>query len=147
MQVLLRQNVEHLGGMGDVVTVKNGYARNYLLPQGLAVAVTDANIRRVQREKDKAEEAAKQLQTEFTAMAENLKTVSITLSAKANEEGHLFGSITAAHIAETLQAEGYKVEEKMIYLPEHIREVGVIEVPIQLTPELATFCKVWVVAE
>ena len=147
MQVLLRKSIDRLGDIGDVVTVKPGYARNYLLAQGLAVAVNDANIRRVQIEKEKAEETSRQLQSELTAMAENLKTVSITLSAKANEEGHLFGSISATHIAETLQAEGYKINEKMVVLPEHIKELGVIDVPIQLSPELVTSCKVWVVAE
>jgi large subunit ribosomal protein L9 len=80
-------------------------------------------------------------------MAERLKQVSITIPAKANEEGHLFGSVTAAQIAGLLQAEGYKVEEKMIQLTEPVKELGVVEVSIQLKPGLLSACKIWVVAE
>ena len=80
-------------------------------------------------------------------MAERLKAVSITVPAKANEEGHLFGSVSAAQIAQMLVAEGYKVEEKMIQIAEPIKELGVVEVPVQLKPELITSCKVWIVAE
>jgi len=147
MQVLLRREVARLGQMGDVVEVKPGYARNYLLPQGLAVTLNAGNIRRVEIETKRVEEEKKALEQELTALAERLQTASVTVAAKANEEGHLFGSVAASQIAEMLQAEGYKVEERMIQLEEPIKEVGVVEVPIQLTPELASACKVWIVAE
>ncbi len=147
MQILLRKDIEGLGHIGDVVDVKPGYGRNYLLPRQLAVAVTPGNIRRVESEKKKAEEERKVLDQELDAMAERLKQVSITIPAKANEEGHLFGSVTAAQIAGLLQAEGYKVEEKMIQLTEPVKELGVAEIPIQLKPGLPSSCKIWVVAE
>jgi len=147
MQVLLRENVERLGGIGDVVDVKPGYARNYLLPRGLAVEVTPGNVRRVAILKQRAEEERRRREQELAALAENLKSVSVTIAAKANEEGHLFGSVNAARIAEALQAEGYPVDEKMIQLPEPIKECGVIDVPLQVTQELASSCKVWIVAE
>ena len=147
MQVLLRKDVDGLGHIGDVVTVKPGYGRNYLLTRGLAMPLTSANIKRVEVEKRKVEEELKVLDQELTGLAERLKSVSITISAKANEEGHLFGSVTAARIVEALQAEGYKVEEKMIQLIEPLKELGVAEVPIQLKPDLTSSCKVWVVAE
>jgi len=147
MRVLLRENVERLGKMGEIVDVKPGYARNYLLARGLAVEVTPGNLRRIAILKQRAEEEQRRRQQELAALAENLKTVSVTIAAKANEEGHLFGSVNAARIAEALQAEGYPVEEKMIQLPEPIKECGVVDVPLQLTPELTSSCKVWVVAE
>ena len=147
MQVLLRKNVERLGAVGAVVDVKPGYARNYLLPQGIAVSVTPANMRRVEIEQMRAEKQRQIEEQEMTGLAERLSSASITLSAKANEEGHLFGSITAGQIAEMLVSEGYKIEEKMIQLTEPIKELGVIEVPIQLNPDIVSSCKVWIVAE
>jgi len=147
MQVLLRKDIEGLGHIGEVVDVKAGYGRNYLLPRQMAVAVTPGNIRRVESEKKKAEEERKVLDQELDGMAEKLKQVSITIPAKANEEGHLFGSVTAAQIAGLLQAEGYRVEEKMIQLTEPVKELGVVEILIQLKPGLASSCKIWVVAE
>lgn len=147
MQVLLRSDVDRLGHIGDVVDVKPGYARNYLLPQGLAIQVTPGNLRRVEILKQRAEEEQRAREQELSALSENLKNVSITIAARANEEGHLFGSVSAARIAEVLQAEGYKVDERMVQLDEPLREVGVAEVPIRLGPELATSCKVWIVAE
>ena len=147
MQVLLRKDIEGLGHIGDVVQVKTGYGRNYLLPKQLAVPVTAGNIRRVESEKKKVEEERKVLDQELDGMAERLKQVSITIPAKANEEGHLFGSVTAAQIAGLLQAEGYKVEEKMIQMADAVKELGVVEIPIQLKPGLLSSCKIWVVAE
>ena len=147
MQVLLRKDVDRLGRIGEIVAVKSGYARNYLIPQGLAAAPTPGNIRRVEIEQKKNEEAERLREQDRAALAESLKSASITVTAKANEEGHLFGSITTAQIAEMLQAEGYKVDEKMVQLTEPIKELGVIEVPIQIKPELISSCKVWVVAE
>ena len=147
MQVLLRKNVERLGQMGDVVDVKSGYARNYLLPQKIAVTLTSGNIRRVEIEKLRAEAQRQVKAQELALLAERLATASITIAAKANEEGHLFGSVTAAQIAEMLQSEGYQVEERMIQLTEPIKELGVVEMPIQISPDLVSSCKVWIVAE
>ena len=147
MQVLLRRDVNRLGKIGDMVNVKPGYARNYLLPCGLAVTLTKGNIRRVEIEKKQLEQEQKAEEQEMAAIADNLKSASITISAKANEEGRLFGSVTAAQIAEMLQSEGYKVEEEMVQLTEPIKEIGVVEVPVQLKSDLISSCKVWVVAE
>jgi large subunit ribosomal protein L9 len=147
MQVLMRKDVERLGTIGDVVNVKSGYARNYLLPQGLAVSITPGNLRRVEILKVRASEERKARDAEVAALAENLKAVSVTIAAKANEEGHLFGSVSAAKVAEVLQAEGYKVDEKMVQLDEPLREVGVVDVPLRITAEIVTTCKVWIVAE
>ena len=147
MQVLLRKDVDRLGLIGDVVNVKPGYGRNYLLARGFAMPLTPGNIKRVEGEKKKVEEERKVRNQELDAMAERLKAVSLTISAKANEEGHLFGSVTALQISKLLQAEGYAVEERMIQMAEPIKECGTVEVPIQLKAELVTSCKLWVVAE
>ena len=147
MQVLLRKDVERLGRIGTVVDVKPGYARNYLLPKGLAVTLSPGNIRRVEIENLRVEQQRQLEEQEMQQLAERLSSASITISAKANEEGHLFGSVTAAHILEMLLADGYKVEEKMIQLTEPIKELGVVEVPIQLKPDLVSSCKVWIVSE
>ena len=147
MQVLLRKDVEGLGQIGDVVNVKPGYARNYLLPRNFAMPLTPGNVKRVEFEKKKHEEERKLRQQELVGMAEKLKAVSLTIPAKANEEGHLFGSVTPARICEAFLAEGYKLDEKMIQIPEALKELGVVDVPIQLTPEITVTCKVWVVAE
>ena len=147
MQILLKRDVDRLGKIGDMVNVKSGYARNYLLPRGLAVTLTKGNIHCVEIEKRRLDKEQKAQEQEMAAMADNLKSASITISAKANEEGHLFGSVTAAQIAEMLRSEGYKVEEKMVQLTEPIKEIGVVEVPIQLKSDLMSSCKVWVVAE
>jgi large subunit ribosomal protein L9 len=146
MQVLLRKDVDRLGRIGDVVNVKTGYGRNFLLARGLAMPVTPVNVKRVEAERLKSEEERKLLDQELAGIAERLKTVSITIAAKANEEGHLFGSVNAAQIVEMLLADGFKVEESMIKI-EPIKELGVVEVPIQLKADLMTSCKVWVVAE
>jgi large subunit ribosomal protein L9 len=146
MQVLLRKDVERLGHIGDVVSVKTGYGRNFLLARGLAMPVTPGNIKRVEIERKKHDAERTILDQELAGAAERLKAVSITIAAKANEEGHLFGSVTPAQIAEMLLAEGFKIEEQMIQI-EPIKELGVVEVPILLKADLLTSCKVWVVAE
>ncbi len=146
MQVLLRKDVERLGQIGDVVTVKTGYGRNFLLARGLAMPVTPGNVKRVESERKKHMEERKLLDQELAGAAERLKGVSITIAAKANEEGHLFGSVTPAQIAEMLRGEGFKIEESMIQI-EPIKELGVVDVPVQLKADLTTSCKVWVVAE
>lgn len=147
MQVLLRKDVDRLGRIGDVVEVKAGYGRNFLLARGFAVPLTPANVRRVESEKKKADEERKVQEQELGVLAEKLKEVSITIAAKANEEGKLFGSVTAAQIAQALQADGYKVEERMIQLTEPLKETGTVEVPIQIKADLMSSCKVWIVAE
>lgn len=147
MQVLLRKDDKRLGRIGDMVEVKPGYARNCLLPQGIAVPLTQGNRRRVEILKRRAEEEQRLQEQERVALSESLNGVSITITARANEEGHLFGSVNAAQIAEVLQNEGYKIEEKMIRLAEPIKEVGVVDVPVQVTSKLVSVCKVWIVAE
>ena len=147
MQVLLKKDVEKLGQIGEIVKVKTGYARNFLLPQGIAVPVSEANLRLVKREKALRREALERQEEELRQMADRLAGASVTIPSKANEEGHLFGSVSAQQVADALVQEGFQVVERMVRLEEPIKEVGVYEVPVQLTSDLAASCKVWVVGE
>lgn len=146
IQVILTTTVEKLGADGDVVEVRDGYARNFLIPKGLAIPATPANLRRVAALKKKREaEQAAQLQ-QARELAEKLSMISCTLRAAAGADGKLYGSVTAADIAEYLRGEGITVERRRIHLAHPIRELGAHDVEIKLHPEVAVRMKVWVVA-
>jgi large subunit ribosomal protein L9 len=145
MKVLLRQDVPNLGVIGDIVDVKTGYARNYLLPQHVATAPTPVNLKRVQEEKVACELAAKQRLETLKAIAAKLSGMSVTIKAKANELGHLFGSVTEEHIAEALAAEGYKVAPTQVALAAPIRTLDKFRVPIRLAEGVEAEVDVWVV--
>ena len=147
MQVILRDRLENLGGAGDVVNVKPGYARNYLIPQGLAFEATDANVKRIEREKaQSAKRASDELQA-ARQRAAAFEGVSVTFTARAGEEGKLFGSITTADIAEKLTEQGIEVDRKQIQLDEPIKALGVFSVPVRLHSEVRPELKVWVIKE
>jgi large subunit ribosomal protein L9 len=145
MELLLKRTVPALGRVGEIVKVKPGYARNFLLPRGLAVAVTKANIAMIERERERiaAEEAAEigRLKDVVAGMV----NVSVTLEGHANEKGHLFGSVTAGQIAHALQAKGYRFDERAVKLDSPIKEIGVYDVVVQPHPDASTTIKVWVV--
>ncbi len=145
MQILLKTNVEHLGRLGDVVAVKPGYARNYLLPLGLAVPVTKANLALIEKDRSRAhaeEQARIESMREF---ATRLEQASVTIEGRANEDGHLFGSVTAASIADALRERGLTVDAKAIRLEHPIKEIGVYDVVVHLHADVNTTVKVWVV--
>lgn len=147
MEVILRQAVDSLGHPGDVVTVSNGYARNYLLPRGVAFPATDGNKKRIQQEKSRLEAAEAERRTSAQQLADRLAEVSITFAARVGEEGKLFGSVTAADIAQQLEAQGHHVERRTIDLPEPIRALGVYRVPIRLHADVRPEIKVWVIKQ
>jgi large subunit ribosomal protein L9 len=147
MKVLLRQDVPNVGIIGDVVEVGEGYARNYLLPQRVAVTPTAANLKRVEVEKVERELAAKQRLEVLKAVAAKLAGTSVTIKAKANEMGHLFGSVTEQHIADALAVEGYKVELAQVALAAPIRTLDKFRVPIKLADGIEAEIDVWVVPE
>lgn len=147
MELLLKKNIDKLGMIGDVVKVKEGYARNYLLPKGLATTVSPANLKQIEKEKIKMELQLKEERVRLQGVLEKISAASCTISAKANEEGRLFGSVAAAQIADALVKEGYPVDKEMIKLDSPIKDCGVFNVTIALNPELQTKCKVSVVKE
>jgi large subunit ribosomal protein L9 len=147
MQVILRERLNNLGGAGDIVDVKPGYARNYLIPQGLAYEATPVNVRRIEREKELAAHKAAETLEAARAQAKALEGVSLTFHARAGEEGRLFGSITTADIAEQLSAQGHEIDRRQIDLEEPIKALGVFGVPIRLHSEVRPEIKVWVITE
>lgn len=147
MELLLKQNVEHLGRTGDVVDVKPGYARNYLLPRGLAVLVTKSNIADVERARAQALAEEEARLAGLKDLGAKLADQSVTIEGKANEEGHLFGSVNAAQIAAALREKDVPVDDKMVRLESPIKEIGVYDVAIHLHADVEATIKVWVVQQ
>jgi large subunit ribosomal protein L9 len=147
MEVILRADVQHLGKIGEVVKVKDGYARNYLLPQGLAYPATDANKKKISYE---GERLAKQQAAEKSAAeteATRLADVQLTFEVKVGEEEKLYGSVTASDIQRKLEELGIKVDKRKIDLAEPIRELGEYNVGIKIHPEVRPEVRVTVVKE
>ena len=147
MEVILRQAVDNLGHPGDVVTVSSGYARNYLLPRGIAYAATEGNKKRISQEKARLEAAESERRGAAEELAKRVEEVSITFSARVGEEGKLFGSVTAADIAQQLEAQGLSIEKRQIDLHEPIKALGVYRVPIRLHADVRPEIKVWVIKQ
>jgi large subunit ribosomal protein L9 len=147
MEIILRQAVESLGKPGDVVKVKNGYARNYLLPHNLAYEATPGNLKRIEQEKNRLEAAESQRRGSAQEIATKLEQVSLTFSARVGEEGKLFGSVTASDIAQQLEQQGYHVEKRQIDLHEPIKSLGVYRVPIRLHADVKPEIRVWVIKQ
>jgi len=146
MKLILQENIEHLGQIGDIVKVAPGYARNYLLPKGLAIEATEKNAkaldhakRQLAYKKNKALEAAKNL-------VAKLEALTIELTHQAGEEGKLFGSVTNMEIAAFLKDNGFDVDRKKIVLAEPIKQLGEYTVPVKIHPEIAATLKVKVSA-
>jgi large subunit ribosomal protein L9 len=147
MEVILRQSVDNLGQPGDVVKVSPGYARNYLLPRGIAFEATPGNLKRIARERERLQAAEDQRRSKAQELAARLEQVSLTFSARVGEEGKLFGSVTAADIAHQLEAQGLQVERRMIDLHEPIKALGVYRVPVRLHADVKPEVRVWVIKQ
>lgn len=145
MEVILRQAVEKLGHPGDVVKVTPGYARNYLLPRGIAYEATPGNLKRIAQEKDRLEAAENGRRAAAQELAAQLEPISLTFSARVGDEGKLFGSVTAGDIAQQLETQGVHLEKRMIDLHEPIRALGIYKVPVKLHADVKTEIKVWVI--
>ena len=148
MEVILRQAVEKLGQPGDVVKVSPGFARNYLLPRGIAYAATAGNLKRIAQEKARLQAAENERRGGAQTIAGRLEAVSLTFSARVGEEGKLFGSVTASDIAEQLHAQGFDmIEKRQIDLHEPIKALGVYRVPVRLHADVHPEIKVWVIKQ
>jgi large subunit ribosomal protein L9 len=145
VQLLLAENIPSLGEQGDIVRVKRGYARNFLLPNGLATVATEANKRMVeQHRKRQVELAARKLQ-QIRKVADDVSKYSVTIEANANEEGHLYGSVVAPDISKSLLAAGFPIQPDHIKLEGPLKELGMYTVKVELHPEVTADVKVWVV--
>ncbi|UCG86429.1 MAG: 50S ribosomal protein L9 [Gemmatimonadota bacterium] len=147
MEVILRETITNVGRAGEIVKVKSGYARNYLLPKGLAYPATTANKRRVEAEAvRRAQRSAAEI-GDAELLAEKLAAVSVEFTVKAGEGDKLFGSITSADIAGKLAEQGYTIDKRVIELDEPIKMIGIYKVPIRLHSEVKAEVRVWVVKE
>lgn len=147
MEVVLREDIENLGRMGDVVRVKDGYARNYLLPRGLVVLADKKNLKAMEHEQRMIAQRRERLTREARSFGEKLSQVSLEFAAKVGEEGRLFGSVTNLDIEKALKAQGFEVDRRKILLDAPIKTVGEYDVPVRLGPEVTPTVKVKVAPE
>jgi large subunit ribosomal protein L9 len=146
MEVILKDHVENLGRRGEIVRVANGYARNYLLPRKLALAVTDENKRQVERERAKADAREASEMQEAQALASRLGLLDISIARRVGEQQMLYGSVTSADIAEALAARDLAIDRRKIQLPEPLKTLGEHAVPVKLHREVTVPLKVTIVA-
>ena len=147
VKLLLKESIKHVGRVGDIVEVSPGFARNYLLPKDLAVQPTKGNVKKVEARRQEIERQERERREQQAAMIEQLKTVEVHLERRANEQGHLFGSVTATDVAKQLQAQGFNVIAGDINLSGRLDRVSDYAVRIKFAEDLATDVKVWVHAD
>jgi len=144
MKVILRQDVENLGKMGDIVEVHDGYARNYLIPRGLAYYASEGAIRRLEQEKRQYQRRLERERISAQELAAQLEQLVLSIPMRVGEEGRLFGSVTPQMIADELSLRGFTIDRRAIVLEEPIRSLGTFEVKIKLHPEVVATVKLWV---
>jgi large subunit ribosomal protein L9 len=147
MEVLLREDIEHLGGRGELVKVKAGYGRNYLLPRGLAVQATPSNLKQIEQQRLALLKREAALRETAEQQAGLVRDVTLEFNRRAGEHGLLFGSVTSMDLAEALAAKGYEIDRKRIQLKDPIKELGEYEVPVRLHREVTASLKVIVKSE
>ena len=148
MKLLLVEDVESLGWLGDIVEVKAGYARNYLLPHGLATVPTEKSIAALADEKAKRAESRRLENEQKQQLATDVEAAEVVLAAKVNELGHLFGSITERDIAENLRQQGFTVQDAMVRMPNgHIKDLGTHDITLKIAPDLKAVVHVLVVSQ
>ena len=147
MKILLCKDVESLGYLGDVVDVKNGYVRNYLLPQGVGIVPTEANIKSLVDAKAAAAAERRVTHDRLVTVVEAVEGAEVVIASKANEQGHLFGSVSQHEIADNLRGQGFEITDDMVRIGEHIKEVGTHEVAVKISAELSAKISVVVVPQ
>jgi large subunit ribosomal protein L9 len=147
MKVLLTQTIERTGIVGEVLDVSDGFARNYLIPKGLAIQPTEGNIKRLEQARKDYEAKQKLIREEKEALIGKINGSEVTITRNANDEGHLFGSVSKRDIAEELQKLGYAVQPDDVKLDEPLRRIDTFTVPVVLAGDLKAEVKVWIVRE
>lgn len=142
MQVILQENIDNLGKVGDIVKVKPGYARNYLLPRGLAAEASTRNVARLEHQKRAADARRNKIKNEAEKLAKAIEGAKLVLPRQVGEEDKLFGSVTTMDIEEALRAQGIAVSRKQIHLSEPIKALGLHEVPVKVHPEVTATVRV-----
>jgi large subunit ribosomal protein L9 len=144
MKLLLNESIKNVGKVGDVVEVSAGYARNYLLPKGLAVAPTPNNVKKIEARRKEIERQERERRDQQAALIKQLEGVEVTLERKANEQGHLFGSVSATDIAKALRGQGFNINPDDVNLPGKLDRIEKYTVRIRFAEDLTTDLKVWV---
>ncbi len=147
MQVILREDVANVGRTGQLVNVKDGFGRNYLIPRGLAVTATPRNMRRLTHDQKVIEQQDAKRSKDAQALKERLEALSLTIAKNTGEDEKLFGSVTNREIADALKDEGFEIDRKLIQLEQPIKALGVFTVEVRLAREVTANLKVWVVAK
>jgi large subunit ribosomal protein L9 len=147
MKVILKQDNEKLGKTGDAVTVKDGYALNYLIPNNIAMKATEGNLKVLEEIKKQTEKKRKKEITDAETLASELEKLTLEIKAKAGEDEKIFGSVTTQIISESLAQKGYNVDKKHIILEEPVKKLGIFTVEIKLNNNVKTSIKVWVVKD
>jgi len=145
MKLLLQADITKLGYYGDVVDVAEGYGRNYLLPQGLAIEPTEANIKAIEDERKKRMEERQLARERLLKVSEAVNGKEVTVGALANDMGHLFGSVGEEEIAAALRDEGYEVQKKHVMINEHFRMLGTYEIKLRFGEDVDASVKLWIV--
>jgi len=145
MEVILSQNIDKVGESGQAVKVKDGFARNFLIPNGLAVPLTAGNLKKLEQEKQRKILQSDKVRKEAEGLKERLTNLSLTIPVLVQEEDNLYGSVTPMDIAAALKEEGFDIEKNSIILNEPIKSLGIYEIPVKLHPEILATVKVWVV--
>jgi large subunit ribosomal protein L9 len=143
-RVILQETVENLGSTGDIVKVRDGYARNFLVPRGLAVVADGRNVRRLNHQKRLAESRKLKALSVAQALAEQLSSAAVTINKEAGEDNKIFGSVTNRDIAEALAADGFEVDRRLIHIDEPIRTLGVKQVLVKIHADVQTPLTVYV---
>ena len=147
MKIILKEDFESLGKVGEVVEVKAGFARNFLIPKQVALQATPQNLRVIEQEKSRNKIKLSKDKREAEVLAEQLKKVSLTANVQVGEEDKIFGAVTSQNISELLSAKGFEIDKRKIQLEDPLKALGVFEVPIKLHTEVEAKIKVWVVKE
>ena len=147
MKVILTQAIDAVGQPGDILTVKDGYARNYLLPNNKAVQATTQNMKQLEHQKRLISEKLNKIKSEAEKLSKKLEQTSCTITKPAGEEDKLFGSVTSSDISESLKSEGFEIDKKKIILDEPLKKLGIYNIPVKLHQEVTAKLKVWVVKE
>jgi large subunit ribosomal protein L9 len=145
VKVILLEDIPSVGKMGSLIQVKDGYARNFLMPKKLAVPANPQNLKSLEHQKTLLKQKQNRIKREAENLAARIEKISCTISRTAGEEDKLFGSVTSIDIEESLKEEGINVDRKRILLDEPIKTLGIYKVPIKLHPEVTGYLKVWVV--
>jgi large subunit ribosomal protein L9 len=147
MKLILMQKKENMGEVGDIIDVKRGYGRNYLIPKGFCIPLTPGNMK-IFEERKRVENAKRNKEKRVALLLkQKLEKLSVTLPMQVGEDGKLFGSVTTADVSTLLEKEGHKIDKRNIHIEESIKEIGVYNVKLSLHPEVNANIKVWVVSK